>query len=140
MRSTLVFALLSTFLLSACGALEGEGGADMQPGEDCLSCHGGGGGRGGWSVAGTVFPTGTSTADAGLSGVSVVVTDSRGQTVTVVSNSAGNFYSGAALVAPLQVKVVRNGKEVAMPSAATSGACNSCHAPSGAASLRVFAP
>ncbi|NOY28024.1 MAG: hypothetical protein GXP62_19340, partial [Oligoflexia bacterium] len=80
------------------GSCGGEGGT-MLPGANCQPCHSGGGGGedegGSFSIAGTVF---TDIGGSGKSsGASVFVTDANGQSVTLSTNSAGNFYTSANL-------------------------------------------
>lgn len=71
----LVPALLAATLAACGGGEDGEGGshATMAPGGNCMrsGCHGN------FSVAGTVFPSATSGASAGLANLSVVVTDGK---------------------------------------------------------------
>jgi hypothetical protein len=121
-----------TALLAACGG-GGSNNAEMRPGENCLACHS-------FSVAGTVFPTATSAANAGLDGVSVIITDANGAETTLTTNAVGNFYTGAALAQPLRsVRVVHGGATAAMVGTPT-GACSTCHAlpPSSGAPGRVY--
>ena len=124
-----LFFLLPAMLiatLAACGGAEdGEGGshAQMAPGENCMrsGCHGN------FTVAGTVFPSATSAASAGLANVSVVITDANSAQTTLVSNAVGNFYTSQSMALPLQsVYVLRNGTRTEMSSSPT-GACASCH-------------
>ncbi len=132
-RLVLVLAALATF---ACG---GEGGPLMEPGSDCLRCHGGGGGGSGgeedggraWSFAGTVYPGGK-----GVQGVTNSVRDANRKTVSVRSNQAGNFYSAEKLVAPVTIWMSSGGAVRQMPAltgtdVARWGRCNACHRPGG---------
>jgi mono/diheme cytochrome c family protein len=116
----------------------------MRPGADCLECHGngGGGGEGGeddarpWTVAGTVFD-GTGAGASGVRGAAIVITDAGGWTITLHSNSAGNFYVADGLRFPLRVAVALNGVTKTMPGSVSYGGCNSCHGPGGGASGRL---
>jgi len=114
----------------------------MTPGEDCLSCHFADGvaEKKIWSVGGTVYDA----AGAAASGAQIVVTDADGRSITMVSNGAGNFYTGEALKEPLRaVSVLRAGKQRDMPMPASGvpvGACNTCHVAGGKAGARIVAP
>jgi hypothetical protein len=128
---------LALFTLGACGGddEDGEGGPTMLPGSNCMSCHTGGE-AGRFTAAGTVFAGGGSNA-AGLAGAVVTIVPSTGPTVTVTTNSVGNFYTSAPLAPPLSISVSSGGHTNAMSGAASSGACGSCHAPAGTAAARV---
>lgn len=129
----LAVALLT---LSACGGeAEGEGGANMQPGSNCLSCHTGGD-AGRFTAAGTVFAGGGNNA-AGLAGAVVTIVPRTGATVTLTTNSVGNFYTSATLDLPLAISVSSGGHTSIMSGTASSGACGSCHKPAGTAAARV---
>ncbi len=109
----------------AVAALLGAGcipdpGPMMKPGEDCLGCHGGGGGEEeavAWTVAGTF----------GGPGSSVWIQDAGGRSFTLTANQAGNFYTREAVQFPLNVSVDGN----AMPAQVTYGGCNRCHGSGG---------
>jgi hypothetical protein len=137
MRQPLFAAVLASALtLAACGESENEG-PTMSPGSDCLSCHTGGDAPR-FTAAGTVYPAGD--AASGIAGVTVTLTGSGGgQTVTLTTNSAGNFYTSAALTAPIDVVLDGNGGTVTMVNH-NPGDCGSCHAPpagNGGAPMRV---
>ena len=96
-----------------------------------------------FTVAGTVFPTETSSAGDGLEGVRVVVTDADGERVSLSTNAAGNFFTSRPLRFPLrEVVLEQGGRSRVKPLAALSGSCNGCHALPGAggASGRLSAP
>ena len=118
MRALLPLALVA---LAACNG----GSGTMRPGQDCLSCHKPGGEKT-WTLAGTVFPTATSATNQGLSDATIQITDANSATVTLTSNSVGNFYTSNALTFPVAVEITHAGNTVNM-NAAPSGACNSCH-------------
>ncbi len=129
LRASLTLAALA---LCACG----EGSPLMSPGEDCVACHDT------LTVAGTVFPSASSPADAGLAGVEVLVTDAAGAQVRLTSNDAGNFFTHARVTLPLRRAEVRRGGQVLVMDGGPGGACNGCHAPGGVAGApgRLFAP
>ncbi|MFM2069170.1 MAG: hypothetical protein RLZZ584_4079 [Pseudomonadota bacterium] len=135
----LLFASLG---LTGCGGGSDDddgNGALMSPGEDCVACHrpGGSAAEHPFSIGGTVYASAQAPANAGIAGVTVVVTDARGQTVSMTTNAAGNFYSTAALSLPLQAAhVLRNGVRKDMATSSFTGACASCHTPT--ASGRIF--
>jgi len=93
------------------------------PGTLCVSCHvmyspli---------SIGGTLYAD-----DTGLTpvmGATIVVTDSVGTEVQMVTTLNGNFYANQHLTPPLTVTASRCPYHVPMMSGATSGECNSCH-------------
>ena len=123
--SSFLLPALLTATLTACGGGDDESHATMSPGQNCMSgCHSN------FTLAGTVFPSATSSASAGIAGVSIVVTDANNARTTLTSNAAGNFYASKTMALPLQVSVVRNGQTTEMGSPLTSaaeGGCASCH-------------
>jgi hypothetical protein len=129
----LAVALLS---LAACGGeSEGEGGPTMQPGSNCMSCHTGGE-PGRFTAAGTVYAGGGSSA-AGLAGAVVTIVPKTGTTVSLTTNSVGNFYTSAPLSPPLTISVSFGGHTNTMLGSASSGACGACHKPAGTSAARV---
>lgn len=117
-------------------------GSDMSPGSDCMNCHSGGRG-GGFKLAGTVMGAYTDSTECdGVSGATITITDAAGKITTLTSGSVGNFFSEASFTAPYTAKISRNGKELAMQTPQTDGACNSCHAETGLnnAPGRIVAP
>jgi hypothetical protein len=126
-RSLLFAALLATGCIPEDGPL-------MEPGEDCLECHGGSGGEEdgpAWSVAGTM----------GGQGSSVSVRDATGRSFTLHAARNGNFYSAESLQYPITVAV--DGEEMPDPvpdilapagtcidnrcCSGTRCGCNDCH-------------
>jgi hypothetical protein len=99
-----------------CNQCHGSGGTEvgplMAPGQDCLPCHDGTRAQR-WTAAGTW----------GRQGATVVLQDSGGKTVTLVTNQVGNFYTAEALAFPLRASV--DGQQ--MGPDATYGGCNRCH-------------
>lgn len=131
MHRRLALAAASLALLAACGVDKAkEGSALMRPGENCLACHG-------FTVAGTVYapaddPKAPNQPEAG---VIVTITD-QGQlhSESIVTNSAGNFYSSTPFNFFVPVTVsLRSGApgalDKAMPGGAPRGGCNAagCH-------------
>jgi hypothetical protein len=119
-----------------------RGSASMHPGVACIACHDANFGPS-FSVAGTVYPTGHEPDDCnGASGITVVITDAKGQTFKIPTNSVGNFYSQANIATPYNAKVVSAKGERAMVASQTSGDCNSCHTQDGTNSApgRITAP
>ena len=128
MRPALTAILFATTLLSfGCG---GDEGPDMRPGEDCLGCHRAGGSGPAFSAAGTIFD-GTG---AGVSGVTVSITDSAAATRTATTSGSGNFHMTESLAPPLSPSLAKAASTASMPGTAASGACNSCHHSGGSAS------
>jgi len=106
-------ALYLALAASACGQ-DADSSAEytgplMRPGEDCLSCHSEGAGRGApiWSLGGTVSGHADAAADEGIAGVDVVISDAAGglllklttnavATSTLRSRCRQNFASGSS--------------------------------------------
>jgi hypothetical protein len=108
---------------TAAAALAGcipDPGPTMAAGQDCMECHGGGGGEGDdarpWTVAGTI---------AGTRGAHVSITDASGWSFTLRSNSVGNFYTAEGVRFPITVSVDGNPMAGTLP----HGSCNAaaCH-------------
>jgi hypothetical protein len=123
-----ILLLLSALALFACGE---DHGPNMRPGENCKGCHNN------FSLAGTVFPSAQAQASEGLAGVTVTVVDSAHKTLSLTTNSVGNFYSEDALTWPASITLALGTRTANMPSA-PSGACASCHTASGQG--RVYLP
>jgi|WetSurMetagenome_2_1015567.scaffolds.fasta_scaffold625498_2 hypothetical protein len=118
------WALLVVPFLWACSIPEHS--PMMNPGEDCLACHGANSGRH-WYAAGTVYADAQAKAGDGIQGAVVVITDANHRTISLSTNGAGNFYTAETLVFPAKVEVRRNGKVNQMPTDVPQGGCNSCH-------------
>lgn len=144
----LLLALATTVGLAACGSSDESGevtGPLMRPGEDCLSCHSEGAGRGApaWSLGGTVYASPDAKADEGVSGVDVLVSDADGTLLEkLTTNAAGNFYSATPLPAGFRVALEHQGESIAMPCPPPAGLCNACHndPPIGQALGRLYVP
>lgn len=119
------------------GSCNGEG-ADMLPGSDCQACHSSGTGSDAprWTVAGTVFSDILGTD--GVRNAVVHVTDADGKHLDLQTHSSGNFYTTDRVTLPLTVEVEKNGETRTMGTAATSGACNSCHQCGGEAGGKLY--
>jgi cytochrome c553 len=110
-----------------------RGSASMHPGVACINCHKNEPRAPTLTIAGTVYPSGHEPNDCnGAAGANVVITDANGKVTTLVTNSAGNFRTSAAIATPYTAKVTFNGKERAMQASQTVGDCNSCHTATGA--------
>lgn len=124
MKHALVLAA-AALLASACVPEEGP---LMNPGDDCIACHGGGQGEGepAWTVAGTVFPSGQAAKSDGLEGARITIVDADGKTFTLRSNQAGNFYTRERVTFPIDAIVEKDGVSNRMVQA-PQGSCNFCH-------------
>ncbi|MFZ5468080.1 MAG: hypothetical protein ACOZIN_01475 [Myxococcota bacterium] len=121
-----------------------EPGPLMRPGDNCLRCHNPQGQASAkpWTAAGTVFPVADAGRDQGLEGALVKLTSVDGQTVTLVTNRVGNFYTDAALGEGFKVELEWEGRSIAMSSPPPAGSCNACHSlpPVGGAPGRIRVP
>jgi len=133
---TLVAIAALTLSLAACGEGESEH-ALMEPGSNCRACHTGGE-PGAFTFAGTVYGAGDTAAGAGLAGVTVTLTGTAG-TDTLVTNAAGNFYTGRNLGSSVDVTLSLGGVNVSRVGhiAGTTAGCGSCHVAGGSANIRV---
>ena len=118
---------------------------DMRPGGLCIDCHVRSHEGPIFDVAGTVYPSAHEPDDCNGtgSGITVVITDSTGWSLTLVPTAVGNFGERrTGLVMPYTAKVVRNGLERAMTTETDNGDCNFCHTESGNedAPGRIMAP
>lgn len=108
---------IAALLAAACIPEEGP---MMEPGEDCLECHGGRGGEEdavAWTIAGTYGREGSKVW------IGEVAPGTKSFTLT--ANQAGNFYTREPVRFPVRVAV--DGQF--MPSNVTYGGCNAngCH-------------
>ncbi len=95
-------------------------GPTMSAGQDCLECHGGGGGEEdavAWTVAGTF----------GREGSTISIVDAGGWSFTLTANQVGNFYTREPVRFPLTVAV----DGAVMPGTVSYGGCNRCHGSGG---------
>lgn len=65
-------------------------GQTHRPGQPCSVCHGGDGPGPDFAIGGTIYET--RGVDRALKGVTVTLTDAKGETRTPVTNEVGNFY------------------------------------------------
>ncbi|MBI3179540.1 MAG: hypothetical protein HYZ27_07745 [Deltaproteobacteria bacterium] len=155
MSKLLVIVLLLTSSVAAACASEGEnqttsapecasqlkwtggneGSEFMNPGQDCVACHKKEGEGPAFQAAGTVFGK-FDEVDLceGKSGITVEITDKTGKVFTATSNASGNFFvsaSAGTIAMPYTARIKAGGKERAMLSPQSSGACNSCHTKTG---------
>jgi hypothetical protein len=117
-------ALALALLAGACG-VPGEGPM-MEPGRDCMECHGAGDAPG-FSAAGTVFGRADDPVDAGVMNVRVELVGADGRVVAVRTNRAGNFYTRERIAFPARVRIEKDGVVRVMSDPAPDGACNRCH-------------
>ncbi len=124
-----------------------DGSKSMQPGVACISCHASSGGEAPqFTIAGTLYPTGHEPDQCnganGTDGALVVVTDAKGNTISLTPNSAGNFSYSGTVATPFRAKVTYMGRERDMATAQTSGDCNACHTQNGTMSApgRIILP
>jgi hypothetical protein len=103
----------AALVLAACIPEEGP---MMEPGEDCLECHGGGEAKR-WTAAGTWDGEGRQ----------VQIQDANGKRFALRTNQAGNFWTAEPIAFPLRVSV--DGR--VMPDPVAYGGCNRCHGEGG---------
>jgi hypothetical protein len=117
-KPTAPLATFAALLVAVLGACRNESGT-MKPGENCVACHSD------FTAAGTVYTT--PGGAAGVEGAEVTITSTTSsQSVTLTTNSVGNFYTQAPLSPPLAIDIAYAGTVVSM-TAAPDGACNRCH-------------
>lgn len=104
-------------------------GPTHRAGQPCMTCHGGDGPGPDFAVAGTVYEV--RDGATALEGVQVVLSDSAGQTQTLVSNQVGNFYMRAqewTPTYPMFAKLEYQGTEKPMTTRiGRTGGCADCH-------------
>jgi hypothetical protein len=102
------------------------------PGQSCFqNCH-----DHGFSVAGTLYTN--DTGNTAFPGATITIIDANNQTINMVTNQNGNFYSTANIMWPALVMASACPSAVKMNTAvaATGKACNSCH-PSGSTQMHL---
>lgn len=128
-----VIALVAVAVLVIKAAHVEDPNALRNPGEDCVSCHrlGGKAPRSLFTVSGSIFRADTGEPrETGAGGVELVLEDSAGRIVELVSNAAGNFWSKEEILFPVQVTVrARPGGPARRGPAdrCAHGNCNQCH-------------
>ncbi len=153
--ATVLVCAVAVAAVAACGGADspavcstnsewsGGEGPTMSPGGDCIACHAKEGEGPQFQIAGTVMQGVDDSENCnGVEGVTVQITGSDGKVLTLMTNSAGNFTSDAAVAVPFTAKVMKGGKERVMAAAQTSGNCASCHTDTGASGApgRIQAP
>jgi hypothetical protein len=121
MRAPLAAAL--ALVAAACGVP--DHGPTMEPGNDCMDCHGSVATS--FTAAGTVYSEHGDRADAGVANVQVHLVGSDGREVVAQTNSAGNFYTKERIAFPAQVRIEKDGRQQVMELPAQEGRCNRCH-------------
>lgn len=101
-----------------------------RPGQHCTTCHGDQGpGKPEFSIAGTVY--GTKGKFDALVDATITVTDAKGSTAVLMSNTVGNFYVDKKQwnpIFPVHVMLQANGVLRTMTSAiGRDGGCAACH-------------
>lgn len=129
------------------GTCDGDDGDEMLPGSPCIACHSPGNLDDDrapardedehFTVAGTVFVS--ANGGAGVSGVTVEVSDADGEVIQMTTNEAGNFWSDRQVTPPLLAELVVDGERTAMRGDFDSGDCNDCHACDGEAGEKIYA-
>jgi hypothetical protein len=92
-------------------------------GQSCMqSCH-----NHGFTVAGTLYTN--DTGNTGFAGATISLTQNNGQTIDLVVNSDGNFYTKQTVAFPVLVIASACPSAVKMPLASSDGNCNKsgCH-------------
>lgn len=124
--------------LAGCYDVSGlDGVPSMLPGADCMSCHVASGKASGhqFALAGTVYADPHAGVDAGVQHAEVLVVDSVGTKLTLLTNDTGNFYTSEVLVPPIHVDVQWGEHRMRMvepPPGPDGGmslpiSCNLCH-------------
>jgi hypothetical protein len=86
------------------------------------------------TAAGTLYTT--AAGAAAVAGATVTITDSTGAKITMVTGSAGNFYTSSTISFPATVQVSKCPDIATMPTTITVGSCNNCHT----AAMRIHLP
>jgi hypothetical protein len=103
-------------------------------GQSCMqSCH-----NHGFTIAGTLYTNGT--GNTGFGGATISLTQNNGQTMDLVVNNDGNFYTKTSVAFPVLVIASSCPSAVKMPLASSDGNCNKsgCHV--GGSSLQMHLP
>ena len=90
-------------------------------GRSCFqACH-----NHGFTLAGTLYTN--ATGNTGFVGANITLTDNNNQTINIVTQANGNFWTMQAIAFPVLVVASACPSAVKMPLAAANGNCNSCH-------------
>lgn len=114
----------------------GYGDGRHNTGRDCFdSCH-----AHGFTLAGTLYTSATN--NTGFAGATITIRDSQNQTLDVVVQANGNFYTKAPIAFPVVVMASACPYSVKMTASAANGRCNStaCHAQSGGPAGQIHLP
>ncbi|MHB1845154.1 MAG: hypothetical protein ACYCWW_10005 [Deltaproteobacteria bacterium] len=120
-----------------------QGTPSMLPGSNCMQCHSATGTapQRTWTLAGTVYGDPKAATDAGLLDAEILVTDSSGQSLTLVADDVGNFYTGETLTPPLRVEAQWGDHRMRMDLPPPIGvSCNACHSDQPQAILQGYPP
>lgn len=114
-------------------------GTSSAPGTACIACHTSKSLGVKLAVGGTIYPTCRELDYCrGVAGVTVKLTGANAQTLSMVTNAAGNFTATATvLTTPYSATISFNGKERTAKTAHADFDCNGCHS---AANGRLMAP
>ena len=108
----------------------------MHPGGDCIGCHTREGEGPRFQIAGTVMNDLKDDTDCnGIASVTVEITDANSKIFTMTTNRAGNFFLdplAGTVALPFKAKLSYQGRERAMMTPQSIGACATCHTPTGA--------
>ena len=141
-----VSLLLLPFLLLACSS-EGDvpencssnqvsnvdEGERMEPGGNCITCHGDEGEGPRYTIAGTVMgATNDDDRCVGVDGITVEITGADGKITSLTTNSVGNFFYSGSVATPYTAKIVTTNGERAMSTPQTDLNCANCHTAEGA--------
>jgi hypothetical protein len=118
----------------------------MHPGRDCIGCHAIEDEGPTFFAAGTVYPDWREPDECyGVEGITVELRGADGAVVTTVTNESGNFFFESpevSLALPYTARLLHEGRERAMGTPQSSGACATCHTAAGAGNApgRIVAP
>lgn len=119
-----------------------DGSPYMNPGFECMQCHGVTA-HPDFQFAGTVYAVAGESDDCfGEKGVKVTIIGADGKKIALTSNDSGNFYSGSSVTLPFTATVEIGGNTMTMTTPQVNGDCNYCHAKAGlnGATGRILAP
>ncbi|NPB03465.1 MAG: hypothetical protein GXO39_03495 [Thermotogae bacterium] len=147
----LILGMMAVWMLAACNieepyeedydynhALVSIDGGRLQFRQDCLICHGFGAYEDDYddddeptfSYAGTVWNTLEGVPDSGVT--VLLISLDRADTISLVSDEYGNFYTDSLLSTNRYVAAMKCGNEYrVMEYEALYGGCNDCHRPGG---------
>ena len=90
-------------------------------GRSCFqACH-----NHGFTLAGTLYTN--ATGNTGFSGANITLTDNNNQTINIVTQANGNFWTMQPIAFPVLVVASACPSAVRMTLASANGNCNSCH-------------